>query len=96
MKGKDLLGWLVILAGIVLLCFTLMGCDTHDNIYSKNLKPINQLLINDANGVYQFKINYTIVVIEDCEYFVCETTHGFGIFSHKGNCKNPIHNHIKE
>lgn len=31
-----------------------------------------------------------IVVIEGCEYFVCNNWQG-NILCHKGNCKNPIH-----
>ncbi len=34
---------------------------------------------------------YTIVVIEGCEYFRFLSTHGYVHITHKGNCKNPIH-----
>ena len=36
---------------------------------------------------------YTIVEIEGCEYFRFHSTHGYLHITHKGNCKNPIHNY---
>jgi|GEM_PF-5305666 len=35
--------------------------------------------------------SYRVVTIEGCEYLRLETTHGYGILTHKGNCLNPIH-----
>ena len=32
-----------------------------------------------------------VVEIEGCEYFMCANYEG-NVLSHKGNCKNPIHN----
>lgn len=32
-----------------------------------------------------------VVTIEGCEYFRTETAHNFFTLTHKGNCKNQIH-----
>jgi len=41
------------------------------------------------------KSGYSIVIIEQCEYIEVEsmtgTTVGYYSITHKGNCKNPIH-----
>ena len=34
---------------------------------------------------------YRVVRIEGCEYLRFETTHSYGVLTHKGNCDNPIH-----
>ena len=37
-------------------------------------------------------INKAEVVIKDgCEYFSCPSYSGYFVFTHKGNCSNPIH-----
>jgi hypothetical protein len=35
--------------------------------------------------------DYVISVIEGCEYFRFNSTHGYKHIEHKGNCRNPIH-----
>lgn len=44
---------------------------------------------------YNFKQNTLdnaeVVVRENCEYYVFHTTEGHCIYTHKGNCSNPIH-----
>lgn len=37
------------------------------------------------------KSNYSIVKIEGCEYLECDTYAGHYVYTHKGNCSNPIH-----
>lgn len=39
---------------------------------------------------YQKDIHLHTVEIESCEYFVT-SVHGGRTYTHKGNCKNPIH-----
>jgi hypothetical protein len=38
-----------------------------------------------------------IIIIDDCEYIIFKeakgNNQGYGFMSHKGNCKNPIHNY---
>ena len=34
---------------------------------------------------------YRVVTIEGCEYLRLESTHGYAVLTHKGNCRNPIH-----
>lgn len=36
--------------------------------------------------------DYSVIEIDGCEYLLMDTTHGFRVVTHKGNCKNPIHN----
>lgn len=35
--------------------------------------------------------NENMVIFEGCEYFVISNYPPFKTFTHKGNCKNPIH-----
>ena len=38
--------------------------------------------------------NYKIIVIDDCQYILYDTTFGhkgYGMLTPKGNCNNPIH-----
>ncbi|MFC2123362.1 hypothetical protein ACFLU5_01015 [Bacteroidota bacterium] len=82
---------LILLVGINLLLYT---CEPHtkqtivveennvlEKITEEQLKKINQ--------------NAVIVEIDGCEYIVVEwrstNNRGYGLMSHKGNCKNPIH-----
>ena len=37
-----------------------------------------------------YHTNLKVVRIENCEYFVCGSGYG-SVFTHKGNCSNPIH-----
>ena len=39
---------------------------------------------------------YEVRVIENCEYLMCRTTHGYNVPTHKGNCTNNIHIYNKE
>jgi len=34
---------------------------------------------------------YRVIRLEGCEYLRLETSNGYPIFTHKGNCRNPIH-----
>jgi hypothetical protein len=34
---------------------------------------------------------YRVIWIEGCEYLRLETSNGYPILTHKGNCRNPIH-----
>lgn len=49
-------------------------------------QPSEHVVQLDGVGGTKLKV----VVIEDCEYFV-GTFDRSAIFTHKGNCKNPIH-----
>ncbi len=33
----------------------------------------------------------TVIIIDRCEYIVCPVYAGNVVYSHKGNCNNPIH-----
>lgn len=35
--------------------------------------------------------NVTIVTIDGCEYLKCVTDKWLYVYTHKGNCRNPIH-----
>jgi hypothetical protein len=35
---------------------------------------------------------YTVITIEGCEYFRFYSANEFAHITHKGDCKNPIHN----
>ncbi|RYU81319.1 hypothetical protein [Hymenobacter persicinus] len=34
---------------------------------------------------------YRVIQIEGCEYLRQETSNGYPVITHKGNCRNPIH-----
>lgn len=63
----------------VLLFFFLMGCDDKTNVdYHKTEYEL------DNNG------KLSVVVLDSCEYYYRPFYHNY-MFTHKGNCKNPIH-----
>jgi len=52
---------------------------------------------NETN-VEAIQKDYKIIEIEGCEYIVYDSFRGYtgyGFMAHKGNCKNPIHEHNK-
>lgn len=65
----------LLFALIIALTILVVGCKTQN-----------------ANGTFTPNSIPPVVVIEGCEYFEC-ATYGIGayVYTHKGNCKNPIH-----
>ena len=61
---------------IILVAF-LCGCDD-------SVQPMT--LTQDSDGR-----EIKVVTIEGCEYFKLYTYGGNYVYTHKGNCKNPIH-----
>jgi hypothetical protein len=59
-----------------LLLIAAVGCDRNNDPKIKG----------ETVGLRGLKI----VVIEECEYFQMRT-HNYDIITHKGNCRNPIH-----
>lgn len=71
------------------------------------MKRINILILTIALGVcgcvksevavveHNIKGNYKLLIIENCEYFQWNVTHGYMSITHKGNCSNPIHTPFK-
>ena len=73
--------WLVIVSTSLILMTLMVGCaGPHKG------KGINVLNVDSLP-----KIEYSIYIIDSCEYIVFHNGNAsWG--SHKGNCKNPIHN----
>ncbi len=65
---------------LVLLSFAIISCD---QIQEKSLENVQK--------IKESVPEYTVVVIDGCEYLRLEHTHGYASLTHKGNCKNPIH-----
>jgi hypothetical protein len=70
---------------ILLFAATLYGCTITATKEPEVIKP--QFNYGDN------KIPYSVVIIDSCEYIVGWIGSGYGgpIFTHKGDCKNPIH-----
>ncbi len=68
---------------LVLLCLTSVGCFTQDENAS--------VIKSTKDVVYIGGINYNVSVIEidSCEYITLDSD--IRTFTHKGNCKNQIH-----
>lgn len=62
------------------LVWILSSCD-YDNYLKKGL-------YNDRETLK----NYNVIVIDSCEYLQWRSAYGYFMITHKGNCKNPIHN----
>lgn len=79
----------ILLAVIVI---TLISCGEPE------LNKGENSLVNTSNAVNIKNIvnNHDIVDIDGCEYIIYAEEQGysgFGFMTHKGNCKNIIHNH---
>jgi hypothetical protein len=66
--------------GIALIYFSLPGCDQVDKFNTIDGTPLKEVQLK--------KLGYHTVVLDSCEYLQHDAT---GSFTHKGNCKNPIH-----
>lgn len=68
---------------VVLLSLLLVGCVDCD-------RPANKgyLRVNDPNNPHTLDVG--VVVIDHCQYIV-NAVHGGIVYTHKGNCGNPIH-----
>ncbi len=67
---------------LVILCLTSVGCSQYDNA---------SVIKSTKDVVYIGGINYNVSVIEvdSCEYITLDSD--IRTFTHKGNCKNQIH-----
>ena len=77
---------------IALFIFALTSCGSRGdgrNDFMEQYHPASYQDIVD---------NHKMIEIDGCEYIVYSYTRGYGgygLMSHKGNCKNPIHEHNK-
>ena len=75
---------------ILILCLLLAGCDTPTITHPSNRSDVREL---DAD------IEVCTIEIEGCEYLVFSwypgSTAGLLSITHKGNCKNSIHRHLR-
>ncbi|MEP5613863.1 MAG: hypothetical protein ABJP45_16550 [Cyclobacteriaceae bacterium] len=73
---------------VIILAILLVGCS---KVQDAEDKP------KEENAALDFSKNneFETIVIEECEYIIVKksprSNQGFGLMSHKGNCKNPIH-----
>ncbi len=67
---------------LVLLCLASVGCSQDENA---------SVLTSTKDVLYIGGINYNVSIIEvdSCEYITLDSD--VRTFTHKGNCKNPIH-----
>jgi len=67
---------------LVILCLASVGCTQNENA---------SVITSTKDVVYIGGINYNVSVIEvdSCEYITLDSD--VRTFTHKGNCKNPIH-----
>jgi hypothetical protein len=67
---------------LVVLCLASVGCTQNENA---------SVLTSTKDVVYIAGINYNVSVIEvdSCEYITLDSD--IRTFTHKGNCKNQIH-----
>jgi hypothetical protein len=67
---------------LVILCLASIGCTQNENA---------SVIKSTKDVVYIGGINYNVSVIEvdSCEYITLDSD--VRTFTHKGNCKNPIH-----
>lgn len=53
------------------------------------------VLLSSCDGQYQNrnngKVKYRQVTIDSCQYLGFETVYDYMVYTHKGNCNNPIH-----
>jgi len=85
MKKFDFIPFLIIVSFVIVSFFT--GCD--DGRHAPKAPQSKRLELDSTSRYYDQ--NYKIYTLEGCEYVVV----GYGNQrwgSHKGNCKNPIHN----
>ena len=61
--------------------------------HSKIEKP-EVVKVKETNS--SFTIYKTEFIIDGCEYLIFEIYNGYTMAVHKGNCKNPIHQHDKQ
>ena len=64
---------------ILMFAVALVSCETKNVTINKTEVEIDGRTIK----IYE---------IDGCEYLGCNVGHENGILTHKGNCKNPIHN----
>jgi hypothetical protein len=77
----------ILIISTVLIC--LSSCDDKPRGPKAPKAPESKILKLDSTSMYQDQ-NYKVYTLEGCEYIKV----GFGRDawgSHKGNCKNPIH-----
>lgn len=77
---------------IALFIFAMTSCGSVGDGHDDFLESYHSVLYQDLVD------NYKVVEIEGCEYIVYSYARGYGgygLMTHKGNCKNPIHEHNK-
>jgi hypothetical protein len=80
---------LISVVGLVFLIFISAACEERRGPKAPQSKQMEL----DTNSQY-YDQQYRVYTLEGCEYIVCgQGTTRWG--SHKGNCKNPIHNEKK-
>ena len=68
---------------ILSIIFLIIFCSCTNNQSNENSTTIT----TQADGVGEL----TVVKIDGCEYFQNYTRDGHYVYTHKGNCTNPIH-----
>lgn len=75
------------------MVFVLISCSSNDEPKYKVVKTGTETeLSNDSQNNNINIMGET--TIQGCEYFAVLTSYSYYIPVHKGNCKNPIHQHI--
>jgi hypothetical protein len=83
----------IIIISFIVICF--YSClNENNNKYKVNTDTINDEYYIKYRDV---TIRYNIIIIDGCEYLVGSTNNTYGgyFLTHKGNCKNPLHEQNK-
>lgn len=69
---------------LFVICIALlMSCKPANVSIQEKPKPSNLF-----NNNVEAEFNYTVVVIDSCEYLMWRAANGYLQITHKGNCKN--------
>jgi hypothetical protein len=77
----------------ILTSILLASCGSINKVESPDSKIINLESKYDTTYYYTrslIELN-GIVILDNCEYISGQTSYGYNVLTHKGNCNNPIH-----
>ena len=80
---------------LLLLLWTIIGAASCEN------REVNRTSFHTEEIGIEKEYHFHVLVIDQCHYLMLEVDRnnpheGFGFFSHRGNCPNPIHCHTKQ
>jgi hypothetical protein len=79
---------IILVSAFILLCITI-ACNKRSASESEIVKAKKTSNLYNSNIEREFE--YTVIIIDSCEYLMWRTANGYLQITHKGNCKNSIH-----